>query len=84
MIFLEEKEFNLAKNYFYASYKIDNNKEYTKKSLLNYAKSNYELGDYDLSIAVLNKYKKSYPNENFTEVDDLLSENYFMTSNYSG
>lgn len=83
MIFLEEKEFNLAKNYFYASYKKEDNSEYTKKSLINYAKSNYELGDYDLSIAVLNKYKKSYPNENFTEVDDLLSENYFMTNNYS-
>ena len=83
MIFLEEKNYNLAKNYFYASYKKEDNSEYTKKSLINYAKSNYELGDYDLSIAVLNKYKKSYPNENFTEVDDLLSENYFMTNNYS-
>ena len=83
MIFLDEKNFNLAKNYFYASYKKEDNSEYTKKSLINYAKSNYELGDYDLSIAVLNKYKKSYPNENFTEVDDLLSENYFMTNNYS-
>ena len=83
MIFLDEKNYNLAKNYFYASYKKEDNSEYTKKSLINYAKSNYELGDYDLSIAVLNKYKKSYPNENFTEVDDLLSENYFMTNNYS-
>tara|TARA_Y100000768_G_C23985785_1_gene688748 strand:- start:1386 stop:4325 length:2940 start_codon:yes stop_codon:yes gene_type:complete len=83
MIFLNEKNFNLAKNYFYASYKKEDNSEYTKKSLINYAKSNYELGDYDLSIAVLNKYKKSYPNENFKEVDDLLSENYFMTNNYS-
>ena len=83
MIFLDEKNFNLAKNYFYASYKKADNSEYTKKSLINYAKSNYELGDYDLSIAVLNKFKKSYPNENFTEVDDLLSENYFMTNNYS-
>lgn len=83
MIFLDEKNYNLAKNYFYASYKKEDNSEYTKKSLINYAKSNYELGDYDLSIAVLNKYKRSYPNENFTEVDDLLSENYFMTNNYS-
>ena len=83
MIFLNEKNYNLAKNYFYASYKKEDNSEYTKKSLINYAKSNYELGDYDLSIAVLNKYKRSYPNENFTEVDDLLSENYFMTNNYS-
>ena len=83
MIFLDEKNYNLAKNYFYASYKKEDNSEYTKKSLINYAKSNYELGDYDLSIAVLNKYKKSFPNENFTEVDDLLSENYFMTNNYS-
>jgi len=83
MIFLEEKQFNLAKNYFYASYKINNNNEYTKKSLLNYAKSNYELGDYDLSIVVLNKLKSEYPDFKTKEINDLLSENYFMTNNYS-
>ena len=37
----------------HCSYKKEGNSEYTKKSLINYAKSNYELGDYDLSIAVL-------------------------------
>ncbi len=83
MIFLDEKNFNLAKNYFYASYKNETNVDYTKNSLINYAKSNYELGDYDLSIAVLNKYKNSYPDDDFTKIDDLLSENYFMTNNYS-
>ncbi len=83
LIFLEEENYNLAKNYFYASYKKNDNKEYTKKSLFNYAKSNYELGDYDLSIAVLNKLKSIYPDFSVLKVDELLSENYFMTDNYS-
>lgn len=83
LIFLEEKNFNLAKNYFYASSKLEGDLEYTKKSLINYAKSNYELGDYDLSIAVLNKFKNSFPDDDFKVVDELLSENYFMTNNYS-
>ena len=83
MIFLDENDFNLSKNYFYASFKQDNDANYTKKSLINYAKSIYELGDYELSIAVLNKYKKSYPDDDFSEIDELLSENYFMTNNYS-
>ena len=38
MIFLDEKNFNLAKNYFYASYKKEANEYYTKNSLINYAK----------------------------------------------
>ena len=83
MIFLDENDFNLSKNYFYASYKQNNDLNYTKKSLINYAKSIYELGDYELSIAVLNKFKNTYPDDDFSEIDELLSENYFMTNNYS-
>ena len=83
MIFLEEREFNLSKNYFYASYKNDKDEIYTKSSLLNYAKSLYELGDYDQSIAVLNKLKSTFPNFEFKQVNELISENYFMTNNYS-
>ena len=83
MIFLDENDFNLSKNYFYASYKQNNDLNYTKKSLINYEKSIYELGDYELSIAVLNKFKNTYPDDDFSEIDELLSENYFMTNNYS-
>ena len=83
MIFLEEREFNLSKNYFYASYKNDKDEIYTKSSLLNYAKSLYELGDYDQSIAVLNKLKSTFPDFEVKQVNELVSENYFMTNNYS-
>ena len=83
MIFLEEREFNLSKNYFYASYKNDKDEIYTKSSLLNYAKSLYELGDYDQSIAVLNKLKSTFPDFEVRQVNELISENYFMTNNYS-
>ena len=83
MIFLEEREFNLSKNYFYASYKNDKDEIYTKSSLINYAKSLYELGDYDQSIAVLNKLKSTFPDFEVKQVNELVSENYFMTNNYS-
>ena len=64
---------------FFLTYSITR----TKKSLINYAKSIYELGDYELSITVLNKFKNTYPDDDFSEIDELLSENYFMTNNYS-
>ena len=83
MIFLDQKEINIAKNYFYAAYRNDFNETYTKRSLLNYAKTIYELGDHDLSIAVLEKMKNLYPSFKSDEVESLLSENYFMTNNYS-
>jgi len=83
MIFLDEKEINIAKNYFYASYRNDFDETYTKRSLLNYAKTIYDLGDHDLSIAVLEKMKNLYPDFKTDEVESLLSENYFMTNNYS-
>ena len=83
MIFLDQKEINIAKNYFYAAYRNDFNETYTKRSLLNYAKTIYELGDHDLSIAVLEKMKNLYPSFKNDEVESLLSENYFMTNNYS-
>ncbi len=83
LIFLDEEDFNLAKNYFYASYKKDDDENYTIKSLLNYAKTNYEVGDYDLSIAVINKLKSTYPLYVNETMDELLSENYFMTNDYS-
>ena len=83
MIFLDQKEINIAKNYFYAAYRNDFEESYTKRSLLNYAKTIYELGDHDLSIAVLEKMLKLYPSFKNDEVESLLSENYFMTNNYS-
>ena len=83
MIFLNQKEINIAKNYFYAAYRNDLEEIFTKRSLLNYAKAIYELGDHDLSIAVLEKITNLYPNFQKEEVENLLSENYFMTNNYS-
>ncbi len=83
MIFLNEKEINIAKNYFYAAYRNDFDENYTKRSILNYAKAIYELGDHDLSIVVLEKIKNLYPKFKNDEVESLLSENYFMTNNYN-
>ena len=83
MILLNESEVNIAKNYFYAAYRNDFDETYTKRSLLNYAKTIYELGDHDLSIAVLEKITNLYPNFKSDEVESLLSENYFMTNNYN-
>ena len=36
-----------------------------------------------MSIAVVNKFGNSFPDDDFKVVDELLSENYFMTNNYS-
>ena len=83
MIFLKEKNINLAKNYFYASYRNDTDISFTQNALLNYSKCNYELGDYDLSIATLEKLKSEFPNFKSNEVNRLISENYFLTNNYN-
>ena len=75
MIFLKEKNINLAKNYFYASYRNNTDISFTRNALLNYSKCNYELGDYDLSIATLEKLKSEFPNFKSNEVNRLISEN---------
>ena len=81
-IFQENDKINQAKNYFYAAYRDDKDDLYTKNALLNYSKSNYIIGDYDLSIATLEKLKVEFPNFKLDEVNGLISENYFLTNNY--
>ena len=81
-IFQENDKINQAKNYFYAAYRDDKDDLYTKNALLNYSKSNYIIGDYDLSIATLEKLKVEFPNFKLDEVNSLISENYFLTNNY--
>ena len=81
-IFQESDKINQAKNYFYAAYRDDKDDLYTKNALLNYSKSNYIIGDYDLSIATLEKLKVEFPNFKLDEVNGLISENYFLTNNY--
>ena len=81
-IFQENDKINQAKNYFYAAYRENKDDLYTKNALLNYSKSNYIIGDYDLSIATLEKLKVEFPNFKLDEVNSLISENYFLTNNY--
>ena len=81
-IFYDEGNYNIAKNYFYASYKENLDSSYTRNSLFNYSKCLFELGNYDLSIKTLEKLKSEFPNYKITEVNELISENYFLTNDY--
>jgi len=82
-IFYKENNFNIAKNYFYAAYRENQDELFTKNSLLNYSKCLYEIGNYDLSITTLNKLKSEFPNYKLDEVNKLISENYFLTKDYN-
>ncbi len=81
-IFYKEDNFNIAKNYFYAAYRENQEDLFTSNSLLNYSKCLYEIGNYDLSITTLNKLKSEFPNYKADEVNNLISENYFLTNDY--
>ena len=59
-IFFKQGDYNTAKNYFYASYRENQDVSYTKNSLLNYSKCLFELGNYNLSIKTLEKLKSEF------------------------
>ena len=81
-IFFKEGDYNTAKNYFYASYRENQDVSYTKNSLLNYSKCLFELGNYNLSIKTLEKLKSEFSDYKLEEVNELISENYFLTNDY--
>ena len=81
-IFYDEGNYNTAKNYFYASYRENLDSSFTRNSLFNYSKCLFELGNYNLSIKTLEKLKSEFPKYKITEVNELISENYFLTNDY--
>ncbi len=58
--------------------------EIKEQALFKLGKVNYDIGKYDESISILNNYLKAYPSsKNSAEANDLLSEAYLNSNNYS-
>src|SRR5690606_31426620 len=58
--------------------------EIKEQALFKLGKVNYDIGKYDEAITILNNYLKAYPStNNSSEANDLLSEAYLNSNNYS-
>ncbi|RDC63061.1 tetratricopeptide repeat protein [Adhaeribacter pallidiroseus] len=78
----ENKQFALAA--FDQARRVDFDKPVTESATLKYAQINYENGNFNESINALGEFRKKFPQSKLSaEADDILSESYLNTSNYS-
>ena len=81
-IFLKREKYNFSLNAYYNAYLKNFDPDYSLDALFQYSKINFKINKNEESISSLIKIKDSFPDYKNDEINFLISENYFKTTNY--
>ncbi len=81
-IFFIKENYNFSLNAFYNAYLKNFDSDYSLDALFQYSKINFKVNNNEESISSLITIKDSFPDYKNEEINYLISENYFKTTNY--
>ncbi len=82
-LYIKTNQLDLAPAAFRTAAEANFNKAIQKQAFYQFAKVNYNLGNYAVSISAFNEYLGKYPEESSNqELHELLTDAYFRTNNY--